>query len=167
LVKETQGKTLILHSCGCSCCAAAPPQPLQNSFGSGGIPAITSSSTSSNAKHHSSRFWQLLLPAAAAAGADAEGSSSSSAVFHGLRVRMGVAGGLLPQDCKDVESSWVTARAQSEDCFVMCARAWHLVLLASAEQGQRYLQRCFIVCLWLRLVQAVVLHVQRLGTHDV
>jgi hypothetical protein len=41
-------------------------------------------------------------------------------VFNGLLVRMGVASGLLPQDCKDVESSWVAARAASEWCCTGC-----------------------------------------------
>jgi hypothetical protein len=100
--------------------AAGSLQPTQTSFGSGGIPAM-SDMTTGNAKQHSSRFWQLLLPGAAAvaaaAGADsAEAQDSSRDVFNGLRVRMGVAGGILPQECKDVESSWVTARAQSECC---------------------------------------------------
>lgn len=95
--------------------AAGALQAPQASFGSGGIPALSSNS-SSNAKQHSSHFWQLLLPGAAAvaAAAGSEVNTSSIAVFSGLRVRMGVAGGLLPQNCKDVESSWVTARAQRE-----------------------------------------------------
>jgi hypothetical protein len=104
-----------------SATAAGAVQPAQASFGSGFIPATSSSGNSSNAKQHSSRFWQLLLrgaaAVAAAAGADHEAQDISSAVFDGLRVRMGVAGGLLPQDCKDAESSWVTARAQSECCW--------------------------------------------------
>lgn len=54
-----------------------------------------------------SRFWQLLLPPASVSG-------DRAGVFNGLRVRMGVASGLLPADMDDIVSSWVVAKAKCE-----------------------------------------------------
>eukprot|EP00879_Flechtneria_rotunda_P021800 GHRR01022987.1.p1 GENE.GHRR01022987.1~~GHRR01022987.1.p1 ORF type:complete len:418 (+),score=158.17 GHRR01022987.1:960-2213(+) len=73
----------------------------------------TSLSARSTSRSSSSRFWQLLLPGLHDNGAVGDSEDSGiDMLFNGLRVRMGVASGMLPADMEDINTSWLVNKAK-------------------------------------------------------